>query len=330
MERAEEEAREMACVARGDAGRASDGEHGESEADGIKGVDGSEGDSDGDRGEIEMVSVADVYEAVIEQTLALAHAEFRRLNMGLPSTAALEELRRRWSSSCADALRHEVPFQPRPKRRAARRRSGKRRAAVNRRSQVSPASADAPEPGEKNSNGPLVLVKDAFSRSYYNSPIVEHEACEHSALRPGAPAPRAPEALMRALRREHALLIPASAARAFGLAEVSIPQLDGSGGGVADDSSSPLSKRARVEDGGGADLDDDEEEPPLNSDDDDLDLDGAEDAVGEEPETDNLILAQYEKVTKKQGKWKVQLKDGIVIINRRDYLFSKAICELQW
>ncbi|KAA8499646.1 Transcription initiation factor IIA subunit 1 [Porphyridium purpureum] len=72
-------------------------------------------------------------------------------------------------------------------------------------------------------------------------------------------------------------------------------------------------------------------EPPLNSDD---DMDGGDDdpddAIGEEPETGNLILAQYEKVMRKPDKWKVQLKDGIAVVNERDYLFSKALCDLEW
>lgn len=30
------------------------------------------------------------------------------------------------------------------------------------------------------------------------------------------------------------------------------------------------------------------------------------------------------------GKWKVRLKDGILHMNGRDYLFSKANCDLDW
>eukprot|EP00771_Trimastix_marina_P002368 gnl/Trimastix_PCT/3498.p1 GENE.gnl/Trimastix_PCT/3498~~gnl/Trimastix_PCT/3498.p1 ORF type:complete len:430 (+),score=59.21 gnl/Trimastix_PCT/3498:33-1322(+) len=47
-------------------------------------------------------------------------------------------------------------------------------------------------------------------------------------------------------------------------------------------------------------------------------------------ETENLILAQYEKVTRIKTKWKCTLKNGIMHINNRDYAFHKAIGEFDW
>lgn len=72
----------------------------------------------------------------------------------------------------------------------------------------------------------------------------------------------------------------------------------------------------------GEGADSDSSEPPLNEDD-DIDAD----ALSEEDEaskTNNLVVAQFEKVTKVKGKWKCILKDGIMHLKEKDFLFSKA------
>ncbi|KAL6202017.1 hypothetical protein ACLB2K_025728 [Fragaria x ananassa] len=70
----------------------------------------------------------------------------------------------------------------------------------------------------------------------------------------------------------------------------------------------------------------DDDEPPLNEDDDDLD-----DVEGEEDmNTQNLVLAQFEKVTHTKSKWKCILKDGIMHMNNKDVLFNKASGEFEF
>lgn len=59
----------------------------------------------------------------------------------------------------------------------------------------------------------------------------------------------------------------------------------------------------------------------INSDLDDTD-DEETNADGEE--TQNIILCLYDKVTRTKNKWKCQLKDGIMSVNGRDYLFQKG------
>ncbi|XP_026417869.1 transcription initiation factor IIA large subunit-like [Papaver somniferum] len=76
---------------------------------------------------------------------------------------------------------------------------------------------------------------------------------------------------------------------------------------------------AGKDDGG----DDDDDEPPLNENDDDDDLDGI-DEEGEDQNTAHLVLAQFDKVTRTKSRWKCQLKDGIMHINNKDILFTKA------
>lgn len=91
------------------------------------------------------------------------------------------------------------------------------------------------------------------------------------------------------------------------------------------DDTGPPSKRARRT----AEEEDDDEkykdDSELGSSSGDSDIQSA----GSDPEVDNFILAQHDRV-RKGGKWKVQLKEGIAHINGRDYLFNKATCDLDW
>lgn len=67
-----------------------------------------------------------------------------------------------------------------------------------------------------------------------------------------------------------------------------------------------------------------DDEPPLNEDDDDEDDLDDFDQGEEEPNTQHLVLAQFDKVTRTKSRWKCTLKDGIMHINSRDILFNKA------
>ncbi|KAL4607356.1 hypothetical protein ACB092_09G167500 [Castanea dentata] len=65
---------------------------------------------------------------------------------------------------------------------------------------------------------------------------------------------------------------------------------------------------------------DDDDEPPLNENDDD-DFDDVDQV--EEQNTQHLVLAQFDKVTRTKSRWKCTLKDGIMHINNKDILFNK-------
>ncbi|XP_006654234.1 transcription initiation factor IIA subunit 1-like [Oryza brachyantha] len=74
----------------------------------------------------------------------------------------------------------------------------------------------------------------------------------------------------------------------------------------------------------------DDDEPPLNEDDDDDDeLDDLEQGE-DEPNTQHLVLAQFDKVTRTKNRWKCTLKDGIMHLNGRDVLFNKATGEFDF
>uniref|UniRef100_A0A7N0UKK9 Uncharacterized protein n=1 Tax=Kalanchoe fedtschenkoi TaxID=63787 RepID=A0A7N0UKK9_KALFE len=70
-----------------------------------------------------------------------------------------------------------------------------------------------------------------------------------------------------------------------------------------------------------------DEDEPLNENDDD-DLDDVDD--GEELNTQHLVLAQFDKVSRTKSRWKCTLKDGIMHINNKDILFNKAMGEFDF
>ncbi|KPM02596.1 transcription initiation factor IIA subunit 1-like protein 1 [Sarcoptes scabiei] len=64
---------------------------------------------------------------------------------------------------------------------------------------------------------------------------------------------------------------------------------------------------------------------PLNSEDDVSD----EDPV-ELFETDNVVVCQYDKITRSRNKWKFHFKDGIMNLQGKDYVFSRAVGDAEW
>ncbi|XP_057536067.1 transcription initiation factor IIA large subunit-like [Amaranthus tricolor] len=70
-----------------------------------------------------------------------------------------------------------------------------------------------------------------------------------------------------------------------------------------------------------------DDEPPLNENDDE-DLDDIDQA--EELNTQHLVLAQFDKVTRTKSRWKCTLKDGIMHISNKDILFNKASGEFDF
>lgn len=73
-----------------------------------------------------------------------------------------------------------------------------------------------------------------------------------------------------------------------------------------------------------------EDAEAINSDLDDSDTEGEEDAEeGGQGETD-IVFCTYDKVGRVKNKWKCLLKDGMIHINGKDYLFAKCTGEFEW
>jgi len=67
------------------------------------------------------------------------------------------------------------------------------------------------------------------------------------------------------------------------------------------------------------------EEEPLNS---------GDDVSEEDPtdmfDTDNVVVCQYDKITRSRNKWKFYLKDGIMNLAGKDFVFQKANGDAEW
>ncbi|KAG1665351.1 Transcription initiation factor IIA subunit 1 [Nymphon striatum] len=71
--------------------------------------------------------------------------------------------------------------------------------------------------------------------------------------------------------------------------------------------------------------DEGEEDEPLNSEDDVSDEDPSDLF-----DTDNVVVCQYDKITRCRNKWKFHLKDGIMSLNGKDYVFHKSVGDAEW
>ncbi|KAJ3325432.1 hypothetical protein HDV06_004291 [Boothiomyces sp. JEL0866] len=109
-----------------------------------------------------------------------------------------------------------------------------------------------------------------------------------------------------------------------------IPQNDGANDQEHSDLQKKLdqeilaAKAPKVKQLDGEDSDDDEDDENDGGDSEGIGSDLDDDEDDENAPTDHLILCQYEKVTRIKNKWKCTLKDGIVNINGRDYVFNRA------
>ncbi|XP_077469017.1 TFIIA-alpha and beta-like factor isoform X2 [Stigmatopora argus] len=73
------------------------------------------------------------------------------------------------------------------------------------------------------------------------------------------------------------------------------------------------------------DLKDIEDEDPLNSGDDVFEQD-----ITDLFDSENVIVCQYDKIHRSKNRWKFHLKDGVMCYGGRDYVFSKAVGEVEW
>jgi transcription initiation factor TFIIA large subunit len=77
----------------------------------------------------------------------------------------------------------------------------------------------------------------------------------------------------------------------------------------------------------------DKDPEAIDSDLDDDDSDADEDDGGGITAADgnqDIIFCTYDKVQRVKNKWKCVLKDGMIHVNGKDYLFSKCNGEFEW
>ncbi|XP_053606187.1 transcription initiation factor IIA subunit 1 [Plodia interpunctella] len=101
---------------------------------------------------------------------------------------------------------------------------------------------------------------------------------------------------------------------------------DGSedGGDDDDDNEESAEERAEEEEEERDEIGGPEEEP-LNSGD-----DVSDEEPGDMFDTDNVVVCQYDKITRSRNKWKFYLKDGIMNLAGKDFVFQKANGDAEW
>jgi len=113
-----------------------------------------------------------------------------------------------------------------------------------------------------------------------------------------------------------------------------IPQVDGPSSSSSDSSSPPPQQYAphsshpslpQPTQSSTASVDDE----AINSDLDDSDSEGEEDP-DDGPGVSDIVFCTYDKVARVKNKWKCILKDGMIHINGKDYLFAKCTGEFEW
>ncbi|CAK4032524.1 transcription initiation factor IIA large subunit-like [Lecanosticta acicola] len=78
------------------------------------------------------------------------------------------------------------------------------------------------------------------------------------------------------------------------------------------------------------DLKDEDDENAINSDLDDSDDDGAGAMGDDDDDMGDSILCTYDKVQRVKNKWKCTLKDGVMSVNGKEWVFHKGQGEFEW
>ncbi|KAJ2780536.1 transcription factor IIA subunit alpha [Coemansia javaensis] len=151
------------------------------------------------------------------------------------------------------------------------------------------------------------------SGSYHYGSIPQEDGAGDAAPRTAPAAAQSPLEQWRAMCAERR--------RTYKLAGA-VPQVDGASDDDEDDDNDNDNDDGRK--GGPAAAGVEAPEDAINS---DLDSDGDNE---HDEETEHIILCQYEKVNRSKNKWKCVLRDGIMLINGRDYLFQRANGDFEW
>ncbi|KIJ55105.1 hypothetical protein M422DRAFT_23756 [Sphaerobolus stellatus SS14] len=108
-----------------------------------------------------------------------------------------------------------------------------------------------------------------------------------------------------------------------------IPQLDGPSSTSSASSATPPPGAGIANTSGGGQRAGGEEEINSDLDDSDSEGEGAEDVDSGAPGQD-IVFCTYDKVARVKNKWKCVLKDGMVHVNGKDYVFQKCTGEFEW
>jgi len=156
---------------------------------------------------------------------------------------------------------------------------------------------------------------------------------------PGAPRPGAQPAIAYTptARTSYTPAQPASSAPSQPPLVQKIPQVDGPSSSGSDSPSppphggyAPHSQHPSLPQPAQASSSRPIDSEAINSDLDDSDSEEEEEAQEEGPGDGDIVFCTYDKVARVKNKWKCILKDGMIHVNGKDYLFAKCTGEFEW
>jgi len=110
-------------------------------------------------------------------------------------------------------------------------------------------------------------------------------------------------------------------------------QLDGTGPPATDDEDDDDDNEVEPNEAAD-DLDDDDDETNEEGQEDPNPLCSDDDVSDDEPaelfDADNVVVCQYDKISRTKNKWRFTLKSGVMNIHGRDYVFNKATGDADW
>uniref|UniRef100_A0A8C4N911 General transcription factor IIA, 1 n=1 Tax=Eptatretus burgeri TaxID=7764 RepID=A0A8C4N911_EPTBU len=122
-----------------------------------------------------------------------------------------------------------------------------------------------------------------------------------------------------------AVSTPSASASVSGQPAQVLVQVDGVGDTSSDEEEDDDENEDKDKDEDLGEEDDAGEEDPLNSEDDVSDVDPSDLFDAE-----NVVVCQYDKIHRSKNRWKFHLKDGIMNLNGKDYVFSKSVGDAEW
>lgn len=279
------------------------------------------------------------YRAVIDDVIASIKSEFDEYGVG---EEVLADLQRKWEEKvmashvaefevhappAPQPQQHPAPYMPHPSLHAMHQQH------------YPPPHAYMPQPHPQ-PGVPHIKAEPVDSRYMLSA----GQLTQAYAL-PSLPGPQIPGASRPPLPYSHAAGRPTSAAapptaryppqNAYAQ-PARIPQVDGPSSSESESSSPPPSQSyaprsshpSLPQPSQSTSRDDDSE--AINSDLDDSDSDNGEEADESRSADTDIVFCTYDKVARVKNKWKCILKDGMIHINGKDYLFAKCTGEFEW
>ncbi|KAJ1720594.1 transcription factor IIA subunit alpha [Coemansia erecta] len=269
--------------------------------------------------------VATIYRYVIDDVVRNVHGDFEGHGV---NTTVLEELQRSWEAKIIQSRVASFPGEEAEEHASSRHNIHSYQYAHDTNGNINSAASLASIINNPESMAPSAASLASLAQSGRNQLLLDDDDDGddgHSHYIPQNDGAADDDmmakwkAMKEARRVEHL--------RAKEAADARVEQLDGAYDDDDDDDNDDEQKGAGSSRNNGSTAVEAAEDA-INSDLDDTDEEDENDGDGED--TEHIVLCQYDKVTRSKNKWKCVLRDGIMLINGRDYLFQKANGDFEW